>query len=34
MKPINEYILKTPLTIDDVLILHSGDKVLLNGEVY
>lgn len=34
MKPINEYILKTPLTIDDILILHSGDKVLLNGEVY
>ncbi|QPM67171.1 Fumarate hydratase class I, aerobic [Atribacter laminatus] len=34
MKNVNEYILKTPLSIDDVLILHSGDKVLLNGEIY
>jgi fumarate hydratase subunit beta len=34
MKNANEYILKTPLNIDDVLILHSGDRVLLNGEVY
>lgn len=34
MKSTNDYILKTPLSIDDVLILHSGDRVLLNGEVF
>ncbi len=34
MKNTNEYILKTPLSADDVLILHSGDRVLLNGEIY
>jgi len=34
MKNTNEYILQTPLSIDDVLTLHNGDKVLLSGEIY
>jgi len=34
MKNTNEYILQTPLSIDDVLTLHNGDKVILSGEIY
>ena len=34
MKEMNEYILKTPLSVDDVIPLRSGDKVSLSGQIY
>ena len=34
MNIVNEYILKTPLSVDDVLLLHIGDKVSLSGDIY
>ncbi len=33
MSDMNEYILKTPLSVDDILPLQKGDKVSLSGEI-